>query len=242
MLHEPSIQQRVDDTHRTEDQNMTISSTIGIVVVDDHEIARQGIKARLEVEADLKILAECENADDIIQVCEQCNPQVVLMDIDMPGSDPFTMIADLRRMQPIVRVIMLTAYMRDGYIDASIQAGAWGYMAKTDSFEDIIRAIRRVASGELAFPTEILEQFEFVNGQFRRRSDAPTSPIATLTPRELEVMRLIAKGLSTKEIAGVLHRSPKTIDAHRTSLMRKLVIDDRVELTRYAIREGIVEP
>ncbi|MFG0330154.1 MAG: response regulator [Phycisphaerales bacterium] len=216
--------------------------TVGIVIVDDHEIARQGIRSRLELEPDLEVLAELPAADDLIIVCEKVEPQVVLMDIDMPGADPFTMIADLRRVNPAIRVLMLSAFMRDRYVDAAAQAGAWGYLTKNEPFEKIVSAVRKVVSGDLAFPPEVLERFEFVNGQLQPKTGESASPISTLTPRELEVMRLIAKGLSTKEIAGVLHRSPKTIDAHRTSLMRKLNIDDRVELTRYAIREGIVEP
>jgi len=216
--------------------------TIGVVVVDDHEIAREGIRSRLELESDIEVLAELPCADDLIPECETHMPQIVLMDIDMPGSDPFTMIQDLKRVQPDIRVVMLSAYMRDGYVDAAVQAGAWGYLSKNDSFDDIIKSVRRVVSGELAYPPQVLERFEYSHGQLRRRDDVSLSPINSLTPRELEVMRLIAKGLSTKEIAGILHRSPKTIDAHRTSLMRKLTIDDRVELTRYAIREGIVEP
>jgi len=216
--------------------------TIGVVVVDDHEIAREGVRARLELEDDVEILAECTTADDIIPVCDRHKPQIVLMDVDMPGADPFTMIADLRRMNPEARVIMLSAYARDGYIDAAVQSGAWGYLSKTDSFDEIIRAIRKVTSGQFAYPPDVLERFEFTDGQLRPKAGSSGSPVSTLTPRELEVMRLIAKGLSTKEIAAVLHRSAKTIDAHRTSLMKKLQIDDRVELTRYAIREGLVEP
>jgi len=215
---------------------------VGIIVVDDHEIVRQGVRARLELEDDMTVLAECENADDLLQVCEREKPQIVLMDIDMPGSDPFTIVTDLRRMLPETRVIILSAYMRDRYVDAAVQSGAWGFLSKSESFDEIVKGIRRVMSGDLAFAPSVLERFEMVNGQLQPRSGSSTSPINSLTPRELEVMRLIAKGLSTKEIAGVLHRSPKTIDAHRTSLMRKLDIDDRVELTRYAIREGIVEP
>lgn len=221
---------------------MSRKATIGFVVVDDHEIAREGIRSRLELEPDFEVLAECPNADDLIPICEKYKPRIVLMDIDMPGVDPFTMITDLRRLEPETRTIMLTAYMRDGYVDAAVQAGAWGYLTKNQSFDEIISGVRRVLAGELAYPPEVLERFELSDGRLRPRSDTARTPIGTLTPRELEVMRLIAKGLSTKEIAGVLHRSPKTIDAHRTSLMRKLHIDDRVELTRYAIREGIVEP
>lgn len=221
---------------------MSAHRMIGIVVVDDHEIAREGVRARLELEDDLDILAECETADDVIPLCEKHAPQIVLMDVDMPGSDPFTMIADLRRMNPEVRVIMLSAYARDGYIDAAVQSGAWGYLSKTDSFDHIIKAVRKVTSGQFAYPPEVLERFELVDGHFRPKCGTTGTPVSTLTPRELEVMRLIAKGLSTKEIAAVLHRSAKTIDAHRTSLMKKLQIDDRVELTRYAIREGLVEP
>jgi DNA-binding NarL/FixJ family response regulator len=220
----------------------SVTQRVGVVVVDDHEIAREGIRSRLELEPDIEILAELPNADDLIPVCEKAQPHIVLMDIDMPGADPFTVIADLRRMMPHMRVIILSAYMRDGYVDAAVQAGSWGYLSKNESFDEITKGIRRVLAGELAFAPQVLERFEFSNGQLRRRSDSSASPLSTLTPRELEVMRLIAKGLSTKEIAGILHRSPKTIDAHRTSLMRKLNIDDRVELTRYAIREGIVEP
>lgn len=214
----------------------------GIVVVDDHEIAREGIRSRIELEDDLTVLAELPNADDVIQICEKHKPDLVVMDIDMPGTDAFTMITDLRRLFPETRVVMLSAYVRDGYLDAAIQSGAWGYLSKNEPFDVIIKGMRKVLHGELVFPEDTLARFEFRDGHLRPKAADSTTPISLLTPRELEVMRLIAKGLSTKEIAAELHRSPKTIDAHRTSLMRKLSIDDRVELTRYAIREGIVEP
>jgi DNA-binding NarL/FixJ family response regulator len=214
----------------------------GVVIVDDHEIAREGIRSRIDMEPDLAVVSALSSADDLVRVCERHRPALVLMDIDMPGADPFTMISELRRLMPQIRVVLLSAYLRDGYLDAAVQSGAWGYLSKSESFDEILRGVRQVLAGDLAFAPEVLERFEFVNGHFRRRSNESANPISLLTPRELEVMRLIAKGLSTKEIAGVLHRSPKTIDAHRTSLMRKLDIDDRVDLTRYAIREGLVEP
>jgi DNA-binding NarL/FixJ family response regulator len=139
---------------------------------------------------------------------------------------------------------MLSAYVRDRYLDAAIASGAWGYLSKSDSPDAVLDAVRKAAAGEFAFGPTVLERCK-VEGAGAGRGGAggpkPSSRLDLLTPREIQVLRLIGKGMSRLEIAKTLSRSPKTIDNHRAAIMEKLGIHDRVELARYAIEEGLAE-
>jgi DNA-binding NarL/FixJ family response regulator len=166
-------------------------------------------------------------------------PHVVLLDIDMPGLDPFEAIQELQGVCPEVRVIILSAFVRDHYIDLAWRAGAWGYLAKSDAPDEIIKGIRDVTRGDVAFSPSVRAR----TASRRAGAPAPTmrSRLEEVTPRELQILRLIAKGRSRNEIADELFLSPLTVDNHRKALMRKLGIHDRVELARFAIAEGLVE-
>jgi DNA-binding NarL/FixJ family response regulator len=161
----------------------------------------------------------------------------------MPGPDPFEALEDLRRQCPNTRAIMLSAYVRDHYIDAAVNAGAWGYLCKNDDPETIIDAIRKVSRGEFVFGPDVIGRCtvrkKVVNGT--SANTERTSKIQSLTAREQQILRMIGKGMSRAEIAKTLHRSPKTVDAHRAAIMEKMDIHDRVELALYAVREGLVE-
>jgi two-component system response regulator NreC len=144
-------------------------------------------------------------------------------------------------------VIILSAYVRDHYIDAAYKSGCWGYFSKSDDTAEIVAGIRKVASGQFAMGPKVAERVQPTKGT---RSSAPAadkgkapanSKLTLLTPREEEVLRLIGRGLTRSEIAKTLSRSPKTIDGHRELIMKKLDIHDRAELVRFAIREGLVE-
>jgi DNA-binding NarL/FixJ family response regulator len=158
----------------------------------------------------------------------------------MPGPDPFEAMEDLRRQCPNVRTIMLSAYVRDHYIDAAVNAGAWGYLCKDDDPDEIVHAIRDVAGGAFVFGPNVMGRCTVRN----RPNDGVTQPLSkmqSLTTREQQILRMIGKGMSRAEIAKTLHRSPKTVDAHRAAIMEKMDIHDRVELALYAVREGLVE-
>lgn len=228
---------------------------VRILCVDDHAVVYNGLRAGLAMEQDLEIVGWRKTADDLVEATDAERADIVLVDVDMPGRDAFAAIEELRRARPAARAIVLSAFTRDNYIDAAINAGAWGYLSKNDDFEEIIDGVRRVARGEFAFSPAALQRCEFVNGRLRPKrtsAAAATGPdgtdvaaasrLNTLTQQEMQVLRLIARGSSTREVAAAIHRSEKRVEAIRTSILRKLGCSDRVELTRYAIREGLVEP
>jgi DNA-binding NarL/FixJ family response regulator len=209
--------------------------------VDDHRFLIEGLQARFELEADLEFVGALGSAESLLSESRRLNPDVVLLDIEMPGPDPFEAADDLRRILPDVRVIFLSAYVRDHYISAAVRSGAWGYFSKGEEADVIVDGIRRVIRGDFAFSPQVQErcQQEMTGG--RRRLVPPSTKLDALTPREQEVLRLIGRGKTRAQIAEMLCRSPKTIDGHRESIMEKLGIRDRAELVRFAIREGLVE-
>lgn len=214
---------------------------IRVLCVDDHAFLADGLRARFEQESDLEFAGRLESAANLTQEAERVKADVVLLDIEMPGPDSFEALEDLMRMRPDTRVIMFSAYVRDHYIDEAVKAGAWGYLSKGDQPEDVIDAIRTVAHGEFAFSEEILARTQKKKRSRNEPAAAPKSKLDMLTPRERQILRLIGRGMSRTEIAEALHRSPKTIDVHRAAIMEKLKINDRVELVRFALREGLAE-
>lgn len=215
---------------------------IRVLCVDDHAFLADGLRARFEQEDDLEFAGRLGSAEGLTQEVDRVSADVVLLDIEMPGPDSFEALDDLMRVRPDTRVIMFSAYVRDHYIDEAVKAGAWGYLSKGDQPEAAIEAIRTVARGEFAFSDEILARTQ--KKKKRSRSEPPAAPkskLDLLTPRERQILRLIGRGMSRTEIAEALHRSPKTIDVHRAAIMEKLKINDRVELVRFALREGLAE-
>ncbi|MBT8486011.1 MAG: response regulator transcription factor [Phycisphaerales bacterium] len=216
-----------------------MSEPIRVLTVDDHAFLVEGLQARLAIESDLEFVGRCPSADTLVETVRRTDANIVLLDIEMPGADPFEAIDDLRRQCPDTRVIMLSAYVRDHYIDAAYKAGAWGYLSKGDSSDDVVSGIRNVAAGQLAFSPQVQKRANAPTG--RRNTTPASSKLSLLTEREQQVLRMIARGMGRAEIAETLCRSPMTVDNHRKSIMKKLDIKDRVELARFAIAEGLVE-
>lgn len=219
---------------------MTTRKTIRILCVDDHAFLVEGLIARFALESDFEIVGRLATAENLVDEVKRTAAQIVLLDIEMPGPDPFDAVTELRRRLEDVRVIMLSAYIRDHYIDAAYKAGAWGYFCKSDEMNALVEGIRKVARGEFALGAKVQQRVQ----PTRRRGAGTTTPrtkLDALTPRECEVLRLIGRGMSRGEIAKFLSRSPKTIDGHRELIMKKLDIHDRGELVRFAIREGLAE-
>lgn len=216
--------------------------TTRVLCVDDHAFLVDGLKFRLDVEPEMELVGHSPNADHLTADVQRTGAHVVLLDIEMPGRDVFDAMDELRRRCPEVRTILLSAYVRDRYIDAAYKAGAWGYLSKSDSPEAVLAGIRKVTQGKLAFSPAVMDRFQpAAAGRRGNRLVQAGSRLGLLTLRERQVLRMIAKGMSRTEIAEQLCRSPMTVDNHRKSIMRKLSIQDRVELARYAIAEGIVE-
>lgn len=221
---------------------MLTSAVHRILCVDDHAFLVEGLRARFALEPDLECVGWLSSAENLLQEIKRNPADVVLLDIEMPGPDPFEAMRELQRRFPDVRTIVLSAYVRDHYFEAAAEAGAWGYLSKGDDPDSIVAGIRKVARGEFALSPEVEERCGLPHPARGRRGEKPASRLSTLTPREQQILRMIGKGMSRAAIARKLHRSPKTVDAHQTSIMEKLGIHDRVELVRYTIREGLVEP
>ena len=205
------------------------SKTIRVLCVDDHAFLVAGLRARLDIEEGMEFVGHLETADDLVSHVQRTKADIVLLDIEMPGADVFEAVHSLHHRCPEVRAILLSAHVRDQYLDSAFAAGAWGYLTKGDSPDDVIEGIRKVAAGESAVSPVVM----------KRRPEG--SKLGRLTIREKQILRMIANGMSRTEIAERLSRSPMTIDNHRKSILKKLGIHDRVELVRYAIAEGLGE-
>ena len=210
---------------------------IRVVVSDDQGMLGECLIDRLGKAPDLEIVAEVADPSAAVVVARDLSPDIVLMDIDVPGS-PFLAGSEITRCCPSTRVIYLSAYSTDQLVAQSIEAGARGYVLKSHTAERVIAAIRDVAAGRDHFAAEVLARLT-VGGKGVTPQEKPRTRFTQLTPREVEVLGLLAKGLSVKQVAKRLGVSYKTVDNQTCSLMKKLDIHSRAELVRYAIREKL---
>jgi len=217
-----------------------VSHKISVVLADDHAMVRKTLRDRLARENDLEIVADVGDADEAIAKVVEHQPDVLLLDIDMPGMLCFRAAEVIGVRCPATRIIFLSGFLSDRYIEQALAVRASGYLTKGESPESIIEAIRKVASGVSYYSPEVQSRI-VLDSRGARLAEKPRTRSATLTPREGEVIRYIARGLSKKEIATTMHISLKTVEVHTNNLMKKLDIHDRVELARYAIREGLAE-
>jgi DNA-binding NarL/FixJ family response regulator len=217
-----------------------MNTTIRVILADDHALVRSTLAEWLRTQSDLKVDAQVNNADDAVNEAIRLAPNVVVLDIDMPGLSCFDAARTIRSRLPQTKIVFLSAFLHDRYIDEALRCGASAFLTKGESPQKVAEAIRTVANGGAFFSPEVQGRMVIDSGGVRL-ADGPTTRVQTLTQRELEVLRYIARGMSKKEIANVMHLSVKTVDNHSTSLMSKLDIHDRVELARFAIREGLAE-
>lgn len=233
-------------------------SGIRVLCVDDHAVLIEGLKAQFSLDPSIRCIASLPTAERLVEEVGRLKPDIVLLDIEMPGPDAFETADRLRHMHPRTRVVILSAHIRDGYIDAAFKCGAWGYFAKSDELSAIISGIREVACGregtfvlgpkvkERCRPVTPLATGARPSLAIRRAAAGPAdlrpvTPMSTLSMREVEVLRLIGKGLTRNQIAAELSREVKTIDGHQKRIMRKLNVESRADLMRLAIREGLAE-
>lgn len=216
------------------------AGTIKVVLVDDHALVRQALGALLSQSADIVPVADCPDADQAIAACISLRPDVVVMDIDMPGIAAFDAAQIIAARVPGAKILFLSAFTHDRYIEAAIKGGALGYITKNEPPEHVAKAIRTVASGKAYFSPEVQSRLVIDSDGVHLEAKVK-SRVNQLTARELEVLRYIARGMAKKEIAKTMHLSVKTVENHSASIMNRLDIHDRVELTRFAIREGLVE-
>jgi DNA-binding NarL/FixJ family response regulator len=213
---------------------------IKVLLADDHTLFRQGIKNLLSSETDLEVVAEVSNAGDAMEKTAELRPDVVLMDIGMPGFSSFEATRNIRRDRPDTKVLFLTMYDDEDYLVEGMEVGGNGYVLKDCPAAQLLAAIRDVNRGGSYLSPRMLSQLV---DDFRSRvkSSARLPRFATLTAREKEVLKMLAEGQSVKEIACSLNLSVKTVEAHKFNLMRKLDIHNKAQLVQYAIQKKIIQ-
>ena len=212
---------------------------IEVLIVDDHPVVRQGLRALLELEEDIEVVGEAGNGVEAAQKVKELVPDVVLMDLAMPEMDNVAATAKIRELSPQTRVLVLTNYAEDEQVFGAMKAGATGYLLKDVEPPNLIQAIRSAHQGEPALSPLIAKK---LIGEFTQpKSKQPISE-TELTPKEREVLRLVAKGKSNKEIANSLVISEKTVKTHIGNILSKLYLSNRTEAALYALRQGLVQP
>ena len=214
-----------------------MTTKIKVMIVDDHGIVRQGLRTYLDLLEDITIVAEAENGLDALEKVKQFNPEIVLMDLVMPEMDGIEATQKICGSYPDVKVIVLTSFTEDEKVFSAIKAGAVGYLLKDISPPDLAKAIQAVHSGETHLHPEITKKL--MNQFVSPKIEAETSP-EDLTPREMEVLQLIAQGLSNKELANKLTISEKTVKTHLSSIFSKLHLSDRTQAAIYALKHNLV--
>src|SRR4051794_7565972 len=214
---------------------------ITVILADDHTVVRQGLRALLAAEEDIEIVGEAENGREAVQMAKKLLPDVAVIDIAMPVLNGLEATRQITRAAPATKVLILSSYSDDEYVQQLTQAGAAGYLVKQTAANDLLKAIREAHKGNAFFSPAIAKRLRdhcreaFVSGEpVKRRSDY-------LTTREAEVLQLIAEGRANKQIASELCISIKTVEKHRQQVMNKLGIHDVAGLTRHAIAKGIIE-
>jgi DNA-binding NarL/FixJ family response regulator len=206
-----------------------------VLIADDHGIVRSGVKLLLDRQPDIEVVAEAEDGVEAVAKAIEHRPDVVVLDVSMPRMTGLQATHEIKQQAPDTQVLILSMHDDERYLFEALRAGAAGYVLKQAADQDLVDAVRAAGRGE-PFLTASAQQT--LIRDFLDRGDQP----AELTPREQEVVKLIAEAHTNKEIAEILHLSEKTVESHRARVLQKLGMRDRVELVRYAIRQGLVEP
>lgn len=214
--------------------------TARILLADDHAMVRRGLRHILDAEPDLRVVAEAGDGAEAVDIARREEIDLAVLDVSMPRMTGLQASAELSRRHPDVRTLMLSVHDNEQYLFEALKAGASGYVLKTAADRDLVEACRAALRGEpFLYPAAVAALIRDYLERARRGEEVGPDP---LTPRELEVVKLIAEAHTSEEIAEMLVISPHTVDRHRQNVLAKLGMRDRVELTRYAIRRGLVEP
>jgi DNA-binding NarL/FixJ family response regulator len=212
---------------------------IRVLIVDDHTLVRDGIKALLELASDIEVVGEAANSMEALEKVKEFAPDIVLMDLAMPIMGGLEATRRIRKEFPQTKVLALTQYDDSDYVIPVIEAGARGFVTKMSAFSELATAIQAVYRGESYLSPSaaamLVEEF-----QVKTRTEGDKDSYQQLTDREREVLKLIAEGYTSKEIADILVVSPKTVDWYRTSLMEKLNIHNKTDLIKFAIRKRVI--
>ncbi|HEY0322500.1 MAG TPA: response regulator transcription factor [Pyrinomonadaceae bacterium] len=207
-----------------------------ILLADDHKVVRRGLRLLIDEQADMEVVGEADNGREAIVMVQQLQPDVIVMDVSMPEMNGLQATKKLKGLYPAIKILTLTRHTDDGYLQQLFQAGVSGYVMKQSLDEELVRAIRAVSSGQTYLDPAITQQVvEQITG---KRAPRGSPGGKNLSPREEEVLRLIAQGYIHKEIADRLQISIKTVDTHKTNAMQKLGMKSRVDIVRYAMLQG----
>ncbi|PWB52834.1 MAG: DNA-binding response regulator [Anaerolineales bacterium] len=212
-------------------------SVITVMIVDDHEMVRQGASSYLEAQPDITVIAQAGTGGEAVKLAQELVPDVVLMDLVMPGMDGIEATRKVKDISPRTQIIILTSFHQDEYIFPALQAGAISYLLKDVKASELAEAIRRAARGDATLHPRIAAR---VIKTFRNLDPQEATPFITLTEREMEVLKLIAKGYSNERIADELVISMGTVKGHVSNILSKLHLADRTQAAAYAWQEGIV--
>ncbi|MGQ9768355.1 MAG: response regulator [Anaerolineae bacterium] len=218
-------------------ERASAATPIRVLVADDHAILRDGIRSLLERQPDFLVVGEAGNGQEAVDKALALAPDVVLMDLAMPGMDGLEATRRLRQLRPEIKVLILTQHDNQEYIAPALRAGAVGYVLKRSGGREVVNAIRRVFEEGAFVEPEVAQKLvqTFLPGT------NPSETISRLTERELQVLRLVVQGLSNKEIARALLISPKTASVHRTNIMSKLGVRNSIDLMRYVMQHHLLE-
>jgi DNA-binding NarL/FixJ family response regulator len=217
---------------------MPIPLITRILVADDHPIVRSGLRKVLDAKPDMEVVAEAEDGAEAVRLALAEDVHVAILDVSMPRMTGIQAAEELHKRKPEVRLLMLSMYDSEQFLFESLRAGASGYVLKSDADQDIVEAVRRTMRGQsFLYPSAISTLVR----DYVERGRPDEEGLDILTPRELQVLKLIAEAHTSKEIAQELVISVKTVERHRQNILDKLGMSDRVELTRYAIRRGLIQ-
>jgi DNA-binding NarL/FixJ family response regulator len=209
---------------------------IRVLLADDHVTVRHGLRLLIDEQPDMSVVAETSDGRTALTRAQQVLPDIIVMDISMPGTNGLVGTRLLRKTLPAVRIITLTRHSDDAYLQELLRAGVAGYVLKQSAPNELLQAIRAVAAGGQYLDSALTSRV--TAGYLGREGRKSAGPVTPLTERETEVLRLIASGYSNKEIAGQLDVSVKTVEAHKANAMRKLGLTGRIDIVRYAVLQG----
>jgi DNA-binding NarL/FixJ family response regulator len=214
-----------------------VSDPVRILLVDDHPLVRAGVRRILETHPGITVVGEVSDGDAALDFLRAGPVDVLVLDLTMPGTDGFAVLRQVKATMPGMKVLVLTMHADAEYVARAVQDGADGYLLKDSAVQDLVAAIEAVQAGRAYYSPPVQRELS----ELLRARSAPPRPMDTLTEREREVVQLVVKGLSTKEIARQLDISTRTVETHRANLMRKLNLKSVALLTQFAIRERLVQ-
>jgi len=210
-----------------------------VVIVEDHTLLRQGLKALLTKDPDVEVVGEADNGLDAIKLASSAWPCLMMMDLSLPGINGIEAIREIKKLHPTIKILVLTVHMAEEYVREALKAGADGYVLKLATQEELVYAIKSVLNGKSYLSPDIAAQV--VNGYLDHSANASANPLwDSVTLREREILKLVAEGRPNKYIAAYFTLSLKTIEKHRSNLMKKLDLHNVASLTAFAIEKGII--